>query len=170
MTVVVLMGVSGCGKTTIAARLAERLGWQMLEGDRLHPPENVAKMQAGTPLEDADRWPWLRAIAAAIDAWRDAGVSGVVACSALKRAYRTILVGPRPDVVLVYLQGPHNLIAARLAARRGHFMPPGLLASQFATLEEPDRTERPIVVPVAAEPAAMVATIIETLRQRKDVP
>jgi gluconokinase len=167
MTIAVMMGVSGSGKTTIAAKLAERLGWQMLEGDKLHPPANVAKMSAGTPLDDADRWPWLRAIAAAIDAWRAEGVSGVAACSALKRAYRDILIGSRPDVVLVYLQGSHELISARMAARKGHFMPPGLLDSQFATLEEPGDSERPLVVSVAPPPDAIVDAIIKQLKQRE---
>lgn len=170
MTVVVMMGVSGCGKTTIAAKLAAQLGWQMLEGDKLHPPANVAKMSAGTPLTDEDRWPWLRAIATAIDTWRAAGVSGVVACSALKRAYRDILIGPRADVVLVHLQGSHELIAARMAARRGHFMPAGLLDSQFETLEEPDEAEHPIVTSIAPIPDVIVQAIIEKLRQREHLP
>jgi carbohydrate kinase (thermoresistant glucokinase family) len=170
MTIVVMMGVSGCGKTTIAMKLAERLGWQMLEGDKLHPPANVAKMSAGTPLDDKDRWPWLRAIAGAIDDWRASGVSGVVACSALKRAYRDILIGSRADVVLVYLQGSHDLIAARMAARHGHFMPAGLLDSQFATLEEPGEAERPIVVSIAPAPDAIVEAIIEELGQRERLP
>jgi carbohydrate kinase (thermoresistant glucokinase family) len=169
MTVVVMMGVSGSGKTTIAMKCAERLGWQVLEGDKLHPPANIAKMKAGTPLNDDDRWPWLRAIAAAIDDWRAKGVSGVVACSALKHAYRDILIGSRPDVILVYLQGSHDLIAARMAARRGHFMPPGLLDSQFATLEEPGEAERPIVVSVAPAADAIVEDVIEKLRQRGQV-
>jgi carbohydrate kinase (thermoresistant glucokinase family) len=165
MTIAVLMGVSGSGKTTIANLIAEQLGWQMLEGDRLHPPANVAKMQSGTPLTDADRWPWLHAIAARIDAWRDAGVSGVVACSALKRAYRDILIGPRPDVVLVYLEGTQALIAERMAARKGHFMPPGLLDSQFQTLEAPTAEEHPIVASVAPGPEAIAATIVKGLEQ-----
>ncbi len=170
MTVLVMMGVSGSGKTTAASKVAERLGWQMLEGDKLHPPANIAKMKAGTPLDDDDRWPWLRAIAGAIDDWRAKGVSGVVACSALKRAYRDILIGPRTDVRLVYLQGSHDLIARRMAARHGHFMPPGLLDSQFATLEEPGEAERPIVVSIAPAPEAIVEGIIEKLRQQELVP
>jgi len=123
MTVVVMMGVSGSGKTTAAVMLAAREGWQMLEGDSLHPPANVEKMRHGIPLTDEDRWPWLQAIAAEIDRWRAAGISGVVACSALKRSYRDLLIDGRPDVVLVYLQGSHELIANRLAARMGHYMP-----------------------------------------------
>jgi gluconokinase len=164
-----MMGVSGSGKTTIATKCAERMGWQVLEGDKLHPAANIAKMKAGTPLNDDDRWPWLRAIAGAIDDWRTKGVSGVVACSALKRVYRDILIGARPDVILVYLQGSRELIAARLAARRGHFMPPGLLESQFATLEEPGKAERPIVVSVAPPPDTIVDDVIENLKQRVQV-
>jgi gluconokinase len=170
MTVVVVMGVSGCGKTTIAQGVADRLGWQMLEGDKLHPQANIAKMKAGTPLTDDDRWPWLHAIADAIDKWRGGGVSGVVACSALKRAYRDILIGARTDVVLVYLQGSHDLIASRMAARHGHFMPTGLLDSQFATLEEPGEAERPIVVSIVPPPDAIVETVLEKLSQRERVP
>jgi carbohydrate kinase (thermoresistant glucokinase family) len=164
MPVLLLMGVSGCGKTTIGAALARRLGWDFLEGDALHPPANVAKMAAGTPLEDDDRWPWLRAIAARIDAWRAAGTSGVVACSALKRAYRDILIGPRADVRLVYLRGDKDVIAARLTARRGHFMPPGLLDSQFRTLEAPGTDEHPMTVAVGDPPDVIVANILEQLR------
>ena len=170
MTVLVTMGVSGSGKTTIAMKLAERLGWQMLEGDKLHPPANIAKMQAGTPLDDADRWPWLHAIADAIDKWRANGVSGVVACSALKRAYRDILIGSRPDVRIVYLQGSHAMIAQRMAARHGHFMPTGLLDSQFATLEEPDAAERAIMVSIAPQPDAIVDAIIEKLKVQESLP
>src|SRR4051812_4811952 len=128
--VLVVMGVSGAGKTTVARLVAERSGWRYQEGDALHPPANVAKMHSGTPLTDDDRWPWLRAIAAVIDGWRAARQSGVVTCSALKRSYRDILIGGRPDVRLVYLRGSHDLIGQRLSLRRGHFMPPGLLDSQ----------------------------------------
>ncbi len=161
-----MMGVSGSGKTTIARGVAAHLGWEVIEGDSLHPPENIAKMKAGTPLTDADRRPWLQAIAREIDAVRAAGRSAVVACSALKRSYRTILIGDRPDVVLVYLQGSHELIAARIAARKGHFMPPSLLESQFADLEEPGPDERPIVLSVAPGPEAIVAAALEALRGR----
>ena len=106
MTIAVVMGVSGSGKTTVAAGLATQEGWILLEGDSFHPPANIAKMKAGTPLTDEDRWPWLRAIAARQDELRAVGQSAVVACSALKRAYRDVLSGGRPDVVLVYLRGP----------------------------------------------------------------
>lgn len=161
--VLVLMGVSGCGKTTIGERLAERLGYPFQEGDRLHPPANVAKMAAGTPLDDADRAPWLAAVAAWIDAHRLAGKGGVISCSALKRAYREILASARPDVRLVYLRGSRETIHRRLADRVGHFMPASLLASQFATLEEPLPGERPIVVEIDRPPDEIVALILGQL-------
>ncbi len=163
MTILVLMGVSGCGKTTIGKILAARLGWAFLEGDALHPPANVAKMAAGQPLDNADRLPWLHAIAARIDAWRGQGISGIVACSALKRIYRDILIGARTDVRLVYLRGDPAVIAARLASRRGHFMPPTLLASQFQTLEAPTADENPIIVAVDGTPDSIATAIQEQL-------
>jgi carbohydrate kinase (thermoresistant glucokinase family) len=166
MSVVVVMGVSGSGKTTIAATLAERMGWRLLEGDAYHPPENVAKMRAGTPLTDADRWPWLRTIAAEIDAARTSAQPLVVACSALKRAYRDVIIGDRSDVVLVHLAGSVDTIGTRLRDRAGHFMPPGLLDSQFATLEAPAADESPIVVAVTAPPDAIADRIIVELRKR----
>lgn len=146
--VIVLMGVASSGKTSLGERLAERLGWPFRDADSFHPPENVAKMAGGTPLTDEDRKPWLAAIAAWIDELRAAGKHGIVTCSALKRAYRRVIVGDRPDVALVYLKGSRELIGARMAARQHHFMPPALLDSQFATLEEPGEDERPLVVPV----------------------
>jgi carbohydrate kinase (thermoresistant glucokinase family) len=166
MTIAVMMGVSGSGKTTIARGVAEREGWRLLEGDAFHPPSNVAKMHAGTPLTDEDRWPWLRAIAHEIDAMRARGEQGVVACSALKRSYRDILIGNRTDVVLVYLQGSQALIAERIAARKGHFMPAALLESQFATLEEPGPDEHPIVVSIGPSPEAIVDAVVDRLRER----
>lgn len=159
MTILVVMGVAGSGKTTIGRALAERLGWRFQEGDALHPPENVARMSAGIALTDADRWPWLDAIAAVIDRWRAEGASGVVTCSALRRRYRDILVGDRPEVRLVFLHGDQALIAARMARRQGHFMPPALLASQFATLEPPGPDERPISIAIEAEVPAIVARL-----------
>ena len=166
MTVVVMIGVSGSGKTTIAEGVARREAWPLLEGDKFHPPANIEKMSHGIPLTDEDRWPWLRAIAAAIDDWRKNGQSGVVACSALKRAYRAILIGDRNDVVLVYLQGSKDLIGQRMASRKGHFMPPALLDSQFATLEEPQQDEHPIVVSVAGTPEEIVDEVIGKLQER----
>jgi len=161
--IIIVMGVSGSGKTTVAAMLAGALGAAFLEGDDLHPRSNVEKMKSGTPLTDADRLPWLQAIARKIDEWRAGGKGGVVTCSALKRAYRDILIGNRPEVRLVYLKGSHDLIHRRMAARHEHFMPLGLLDSQFATLQEPDPDERPIVVDVAGSPAEIVAEIIRQL-------
>jgi carbohydrate kinase (thermoresistant glucokinase family) len=147
-TVAVVMGVSGAGKTTVGERLADRLNWEFAEGDRFHPPENVAKMQSGQPLTDADRAPWLAAIARTIGHWLERGTCGVIACSALKRDYRGRIIGDRPGVRVVYLQGSREQIAARLAARRGHFMPAGLLDSQFAALEPPGSDENPITVSI----------------------
>ena len=166
MTIVVVMGVSGSGKTTIAAGLANHLGWPLLEGDSFHPPANIAKMKAGTPLTDADREPWLRAIAQRIDAERAAGASAVVACSALKRAYRDILIDRRPDLVLLYLRGDKALIAGRMASRQGHFMPPALLDSQFATLEEPGPDEHPVVVDIGGPPGAVIEKALRQLKPR----
>ena len=164
--VVVMMGVSGSGKTTIAKGVAERLGWEVLEGDTYHPPVNIEKMSRGIPLDDSDRLPWLNAIAATIDQLLAEGRSAVVACSALKRSYRKILIGPRKHVVLVYLQGSPALISERVAARKGHFMPPALLDSQFADLQEPGPDENPIVVSVAPQPPAIIDAVITAMQQR----
>jgi gluconokinase len=166
MTVAVMMGVSGSGKTTIAQGVAGREGWRLVEGDSFHPPANVAKMKSGTPLNDEDRWPWLQAIAREIDAIRARGESAVVASSALRRAYRDILIGDRPNVVLVYLKGSKDLIARRMAARKGHFMPPALLDSQFATLEEPSDDEHPIVVSIEPPPDEIVDEVVRQLKER----
>jgi len=160
------MGVSGCGKTTVAALLAARLGWRYREGDDLHPRENVEKMRGGTPLTDADRMPWLAKIAGEIDDWRARGESGVLTCSALKRAYRDIIIGERAEVGLVYLRGSQDLIARRMAARHEHFMPTALLSSQFATLQEPAPDERAIVVDIGGTPHDIVAAIVAELEFR----
>ena len=162
----VVMGVSGSGKSTIADKLAERLGWTYEDGDKFHPASNVAKMSAGHPLTDEDRWPWLRAIAGEIDRVCKAGQHVVIACSALKRAYRDILVHGRDDVRIVYLKGTPKLIADRLAQRKDHFMPPGLLASQFKTLEPPDASENPVTVSIDASVEAIVDEILRQLRLR----
>ncbi len=159
----VVMGVSGSGKSTIADHLAARLGWRYEDGDRFHPPSNVAKMSAGQPLTDEDRWPWLQAIADEIERACKAGQRVVIACSALKRAYRDILVHGRNDIRIVFLNGTQELIADRLAARKGHFMPPGLLASQFKTLEPPQPNERPVTVSIDASVEAIVDDIIRQL-------
>jgi carbohydrate kinase (thermoresistant glucokinase family) len=146
--IAVVMGVSGSGKTTVGTALARRLGWRFQEGDALHPPENVAKMRAGIPLDDDDRAPWLRAVAARIHEWRERGEAGVITCSALKRKYRDVIVGDRPGVRLVYLTAPPALIAERLAGRRGHFMPASLLETQLAALEPPGPDENALIVSV----------------------
>ena len=166
----VVMGVSGSGKSTVADHLAIRIGWRYEDGDSFHPPSNVAKMHAGQPLTDEDRWPWLQAIANEIDRTCGTSTRAVIACSALKRAYRDILVHGRDDVRLIFLRGTQDLIATRLAARKGHFMPAGLLASQFGTLEPPTADERPIVVDVAGSPAEIVAEIIRRLGVRPSAP
>src|SRR5450432_3892093 len=160
----VVMGVSGSGKSTIAEKLAERLNWCYEDGDQFHPASNVAKMSAGHPLTDEDRWPWLRAIADEIDRFCKAGQHAVIACSALKRAYRDILGHGRNDVRIVYLKGTQELIASRLAERKGHFMPPGLLASQFKTLEPPDDSEHPVTVSIDGSVDAIVDDIVRQLR------
>jgi gluconokinase len=158
--VVVVMGVSGAGKSTVAALLAERLGWDFAEGDRFHPAANVAKMAAGEPLSDADRRPWLAAIARWIDGELVAGRRGVVTCSALKRSYRDQL--RRPGVLFVYLEVPPAELARRLARRAGHFMPPSLLDSQLETLEPPGPDEDAVTIN-AGDPAKELARIIAAL-------
>jgi len=168
--IVVLMGVSGSGKTTVSALLAAAMHAKFQEGDDLHPAANVQKMHSGQPLDDADRMPWLHAIAGVIDEWRASGQSGVLTCSALKRAYRDIIIGDRPDVTLVYLKGSKELIARRMASRHEHFMPVALLDSQFATLEEPTADERPILVSVNAPPQTTVEKIVHLLAERIDTP
>jgi gluconokinase len=165
VSVVIVMGVSGSGKSTIASMLASKLGWTYEDADWFHPKSNVDKMHADQPLTDEDRKPWLEAIARNIDALRKNGAHAVIACSALKRAYRDILVGARPDVRLVYLKGAHDLIARRMATRHGHFMPPELLDSQFAALEEPQAEERPIVTSIAPHPREIVKDIVSRLEE-----
>ena len=160
---IVVMGVSGSGKSTIASMLAQRLHWVYEDGDWFHPKSNIEKMHHGEPLNDEDRWPWLRAIAEWIDATRHAGGHGVVACSALKRAYRDVLIGDRRDVRLVFLKGDRELIGRRIAARAYHFMPTTLLDSQFAALEEPQADERPIVVSIVPHPREIVEAIVREL-------
>lgn len=165
--IAVVMGVSGSGKTTIGRALAQRLGWVFEEGDGLHPPKNIAKMSRGEALDDADRQPWLETIAARIDQLRRDGQNAVISCSALKRRYRDIVIGARPAVRLVYLDGSRERIGRRLKARRGHFMPASLLDSQFATLEPPGPDEHPITVPIDLPIAAIVDRLVKTLSHRQ---
>jgi gluconokinase len=160
---IVVMGVAGSGKSTIGEKLAERLGWTYEDGDRFHPKANVEKMSAGHPLTDEDRWPWLRAIADEIDRICKKDEHVVIGCSALKRAYRDVLVHGRDDVRIVYLDGSRELIAQRLAARKGHFMPPALLESQFKTLQPPGADERPVTVSIDASVEAIVEDILRQL-------
>lgn len=159
----VVMGVSGVGKTTIATRLARRLGCEERDADDFHPPANVAKMSAGIPLEDADRQPWLLAIAAWLRAHDQKGSTAVVTCSALKRSYRDVLRGASPRVLFVYLSGRPELIAERLRSRRGHFMPAALLPSQLAILEPLGPDEPGLTVDVSAPPDVLAERIIRDL-------
>jgi gluconokinase len=153
--IVVMAGVAGSGKTTVGELLAARLGWVFADGDDFHPSANVAKMRAGVPLTDADRWPWLRAIAAWMAQRAAAGESAVVACSALRRDYRELLLSATPAARMVFLSIPHDADAARLSERRGHFFDKKLLDSQFAAVEMPAPPEAVLVVP-AAESAEQV--------------
>ena len=158
------MGVSGVGKTTVGRLLADALNADFAEGDAYHPPENVAKMQSGIPLEDTDRWPWLATLSREIGQWLDADQTVVLACSALKQSYRDILHGGRAGVRFVYLRGDATLIRARLDERRGHYMPASLLESQFGALEEPRDA---ICIDVAVTPEVIAAEILAEL-QRAD--
>ena len=161
--ILVIMGISGAGKSTIAQELAVRLGWAFEEGDSLHPEANIAKMHAGIPLTDADREPWLKRVAAWIDGQRAKKQPGIITCSALKRSYRRIIIGDRPEVRLVYLRGGRELIARHLETRNGHFMPASLLQSQIDTLEEPGPDEDPLTVDVGPSPRQIAETIIRLL-------
>jgi gluconokinase len=154
--IVVVMGVTGSGKTTVGRLLAAALGAEFIDADDHHPPANVAKMRAGTPLTDADREPWLERLNALLRERTARGASVVLACSALKAAYRDALLRELPDARLVYLRGSRELIGARLAARRGHYMNPALLDSQFAALEEPADA---IVADAAGTPEAIAAAV-----------
>ncbi|MFZ4809025.1 MAG: gluconokinase [Hyphomicrobiaceae bacterium] len=161
--VLVIMGVSGAGKSTAGENLAAEFGWPFRDADSFHPPANVRKMSAGIPLNDDDRWPWLAAIAAWIDERRATGQHGIVTCSALKRIYRDRLLAGRDDVRLVYLSGDIELIADRMGRRKNHFMPPALLKSQFAALEEPAADENPLIVSIHTTPRRVAEQILAQL-------
>lgn len=159
--VLVIMGISGSGKSTVAALLADRLGWDLEEGDDLHPPENIDKMSAGHPLDDEDRAPWLDTVSSWIIEHAMAGVPGIITCSALKRRYRDVL--REHNVVFVHLTGPTDLIGRRLAARHDHYMPTSLLDSQVAALEVPGADERAISIDAGRAPAEEAAEIVRRL-------
>jgi gluconokinase len=157
----VMMGVCGSGKSTIGAQLARELGVEFVEGDDLHPPDNVKRMAAGMPLTDDDRHGWLVAIAARLREAKRAGIGLVVSCSALKRSYRDLLRSAgEADVRFVYLAGSRAVLAARMANRRGHFMPPSLLESQLAILEEPSADERAWVCDIRETPDTIVGDLV----------
>lgn len=160
--VVVVMGVAGVGKSTVAQALAQRLGAPCAEGDDFHPEANIAKMSAGIPLDDSDRWPWLQRIAEWMSERGREGAGAVVTCSALKRSYRDVLRAGYPDVFFVHLSGDRALIGDRMSHRAGHFMPTSLLDSQFETLEPLQPDEKGVVLDVGVGPEELVA---EALRQ-----
>jgi carbohydrate kinase (thermoresistant glucokinase family) len=163
--VLIVMGVSGVGKSTIAEQLNTHLHWPFQEGDDLHPPANVEKMKHGIPLTDEDRLPWLQAIKAWIDGRLAAGEPGLVTCSALKRAYRELLIDRRNDVRILFLHADKAMIEEHLARRTGHFMPPALLESQLSTLEEPQPDEHPITVEVTEDVNETVREILKAIEK-----
>jgi carbohydrate kinase (thermoresistant glucokinase family) len=156
------MGVTGCGKSTVASLIASRTGWALAEGDDFHSANSIARMVAGYPLDDRLRAPWLAAIASWLGQRAARRESAVVSCSALRRAYRDVLRGAGPDVRMVHLAGPYEVVAKRLAARRGHFMPPELLASQYAVLEPLGPDEPGITLDLALSPAELTDSILRT--------
>ncbi len=160
---IIVMGVAGCGKSTVAEGLSHTLGWPYKDGDEFHPPANVAKMAGGQPLNDDDRAPWLAAIAAWLDQHRKTGKNAIVTCSALKKAYRHALLNGHNDVAFVYLKGSEAVLTARITARKGHFMPPALLLSQLATLEEPGSDEPAVTVSIDAPPGTIEEDILARL-------
>lgn len=165
-SVIVVMGVSGCGKTTVAEALASRLRWPYAEADTFHPHANVEKMRAGIPLTDEDRWPWLEAMRAWVESTVASGRPCIATCSALKRAYRDRLVGGLEGARLVHLEGSYDLIASRLASRRHDYMPASLLRSQFDILEAPGEDENPLVLPIDRTPDELAREIVRKLELR----
>jgi gluconokinase len=159
------MGVSGCGKTTVAGVLAAHLGWPFQEGDALHPQSNIDKMKAGRPLDDSDRRRWLETVAEWIEGRLDAGENGLITCSALKRSYREVINRRGSGVLFVYLAGSRATVAARLATRQAHFMPSSLLDSQLADLEEPAPDEPHIRVDIGATPGVIAQGILRQMGQ-----
>jgi gluconokinase len=163
--ILIVAGVSGSGKTTVGALLAGRLGWRFADADAFHSAANIAKMRAGIPLTDADRWPWLHAVTTWMDERIARGEPAVITCSALKRAYRAALLDGRPQAQMIFLSADREEVARRLAVRHGHFFPAGLLSSQFDALEPPQPGEAGVtVVPSGHDPAQTVAAIIALVR------
>lgn len=162
--VILIMGVSGVGKSTLGQLLADRLRWELLEGDDFHPAENVRKMESGIPLDDEDRKPWLERLRRIIDRRRDAGIPVIVTCSALKEEYRRQLGFPDPEMALVFPTATVELINERLRGRRGHFMPPSLLRSQLDTLEPP--SQGALQLDAQESPAQLAEKVIERLGLR----
>jgi len=168
LAAIVVMGVSGAGKSTVGRIVAARLNCAFRDADSFHPKANIEKMSRGEPLTDEDRWPWLQAIAVYIAEHRAAGTRCVVTCSALKRVYRDMVTNKQSaDVRLVYLKGDFDLIAARLKARKGHFMPPALLHSQFDALEEPGADEHAIMVSIGATPEEIAGKVAKRLQRER---
>jgi gluconokinase len=165
---VVVMGVSGSGKTTVAKGIASAMGWEFAEGDDFHSDANVAKMSAGQPLTDEDRWPWLRAIGSWLSGREASRQNAVVTCSALRRAYRDLLRAGRPDVRFCHVEADAQLIEERVTQRTGHYMPPALLPSQLATLEPLQPDEPGVTVSVAGAPEATVERALEALGLRPE--
>lgn len=164
--IIVLMGVSGSGKTTVGKVLAQQLGWTFYDADDYHPPANIAKMRQGIPLNDEDRKPWLKRLAALIDSARERGENIVLACSALKHTYQEYLRHHLDTIKYVFLHGDKELIAQRLAARKGHFMNPGLLTSQFETLEPPEHAIKVEISPSPEEIATEIRRKLGLLYER----
>jgi len=163
-TTLVVMGVSGAGKTTTALELRRLLGWDYAEGDDFHPAANVAKMHAGHPLDDEDRWPWLRTLAAWIGTHEETGQPAIMTCSALKRAYRDLLRDGHPSVFFVHVSGSAELLHERVEHRTGHYMPPSLLDSQLKTLEPLEADEPGIRVAADGTPEVVAERVLEALR------
>ena len=167
-TTIVVMGVSGCGKSTVAAELVTRTGWAFAEGDDFHPAANVEKMRHAHPLTDEDRWPWLQAIADWIGEHERAGQSVIVTCSALRRVYRDLLRDGHPSVWFAHISVPEQVLGDRLEQRKGHYMPPALLGSQLATLEPLQADEPGAVVAAQAGPGEVADAILADLKERID--
>lgn len=161
--IVVIMGVSGCGKTTVGRRLAQRLDWKYYEGDAFHPVENIQKMSKGIALTDDDRLPWLASIKKVIDQCCEGGSDAIVACSALRRDYRFYLAANIPEIRFVYLKGEFSIIRERMKSREGHYMKAGLLESQFASLEEPDDA---MVIDIGESPKEIVSRVVREMGVR----